>query len=1405
MHRRRNVSRVGNSSEDDDTQALLERRFKRPSSVGPMIVKVLVILGVAAALVLGIFGAIAFTRVSPNGSFENESILTNKLNSTMSTTDMLSAQQIVTDNLSSENGTITNLESTTIVSETAMIDTIKTDIVCPNVLLHTQDAEIPSTHEMHHIQGPTPPPAAATVAEPLNSMPEGALTALPATASGGLQVRGLYAPVSIVDRGSGVKWVQLGVPEPTFYFDEFAPGDTPPNNGETVNAFFDVDPAAFPAGMGSIVVDLQLDVSTETGFDFVYVYKNGEPVPGAKYSGWVSALQPFKSFTITNMEIAPYDRIEIRYVKDDIYIGGLDYVLVRPVNMRYVPATIPLKMNLEPDLVGYVGKRIRVCSMDGDVHNVTAAPNAWNYEGSSWDSIRFQKGAMCCIEFTALSSTKADVTSGISPGCALVCNGPFCVDPRAPAESNSLIGDWLMQDLASYNEYFIAMMRFSLEGSQLKVTRYSGTPFWNIHEWNAYEEEQWGTPGEFPGGTISKEEIVTVIGHGAVEMTSISQSQELRSLYQVQKDGVTAAMSLSFAVDFLGIGFYRKVEPGSVKIVLSDQTDAVSDYNTNSLINQFREFATITQTMYNPQMADDLQSSIYPGEAGAAALLEKIISEGYGTYVSNITDVWPSFQDCIYFCGAGFVGRTTSIFTDKFTESTNYVRVEISGFGTGSDPNSPYTLLNGAHRVKRGGDLSLAYRDLKEIYTAGHYKHDDHRYMINIDVDSTSIRSAGRIYHPDVDGKATFTVIHMPVTEASLPGDYFAAVHKWLVHVVFQIHTFMIIPVSFTHNAFSSFDALHFNAEAFGAEADYGDTRYAFPVNFGGTRTTDTTRGLVNDKYEQVQVRASDIVAAPYHTPHENYLSEKYHLWWAVDPNTASNPNDVTGRLVSDYGYNADGSRFMFTYAPIGSIPTFPYPGAPQAANGTQWAPVSAGGSTGLTARRISFGRVNPAFVSEETAYLYIPDAAQGDPAALMLLDEFIPDGTQGYPDMTTINTPVYVYMWAEAMAKIMSWNPTRIIIDSRTNNGGYPAQIAGFASFIGDTRTSPEGDQYARRVGYGHSPLITKETLFTSGVRLAEPQSLDDYISKEILQRTINVQRVTELFPSSVFQGPGKRVSIMTSIRSASAGDMISWYFIGDDPNNSRDVGANVTLEIVGNVDGRLSGASAAIPFMTTVTSDTIHNQLGQKRGYIRSTSETLTALGKPGYPSLVNQHPATQPDLLLSGFIGDSHWVEEGIITPYPDPPLPGWTAAGSLQEVTQVDCVAGGAINQNGTLTVNSVSTSYVVWFNKDGGGAAPLVMGATAVEVAINTGDSSDKVAIATVNALGLLGDFFVEFLDSDSFTIRNKIAGAVTASAEVDSGNTISQVQASASGVVGEVLTSDKSTWRDRWLEKTILF
>ena len=1298
---------------------------------------------------------------------------------------------------------ITDIQNNITVVGQGMVSTgtVKADVVCPTVLLHEVDGPLPSTHEMHHLQGPPPPDPPAPISAPLDVVADGDLGAAVTPAASGLQIRSVISPTSIVDRGSGVKWVQLGEPEPTFYFDEFLPGDVPPFDGEEVAAVFSIDASALPAGVASVIVDLELDVSTETNYDFVRVFKNGEQIPGAEYSGWVSPEQPFISATITDVTIGPFDSIEVRFSKDVVFLGGLDYALTRATNMRFVMATTPLQTTLETDLTGYIGKRIRVCSLDGDVHNISAAPNAFNYESTSWDAIRFQQGAMCCVEFTALSATKLDVTSGISPKCALVCNGAFCLDPNAPEESNSLIGDWLMRDHATTQEYWAAMIRVEPDGNQLKLTRYSGSPFWNIREWSGVDESRITTPGAFPGGVIQRQETPNVIGDGEMTMGTVIRSPAITGTFRVQVDGQTALMGASeVRYGPSNFGAYTKNPLGSIKVVPSDQSPDVSvGYDSNSLVNQFREYAAITQTMYHPQMQDGLVSSIYPGEMEARALLEKIIAEGDGTYTSNVTDVWPSFQDCIYFCGAGGISRTTSIFTDTFTEATNGVRISISGFGTGSDPSSPYAVLNGNHRVKRGGERSLAFRDLKEIYLPTHYKHDDHRYMINIDVDTTSIRTAGRFYNPEVDGVATVTVEYLPVTESMAPGDYFAAIHRWIVKVVFQIHTFTSFPVAFNHDAFETFDALHFDAENFGAEVDYGDTRFGFPVNLGGTRSTDFS-GLTNDKYEQVQVEGASATESPYKTPIENYLSEAYNLWWAIDPNSASNPDDVTGQLVSTYGYNSDGSRFMFTYAPVGDTPTFPYPGAPQAADGTSWSIVSNFGGTGPLDRAMTFGRVRPELVSEETAYIFVPDEVQGDPALLMENQLFYPDGSQGYPDMSDFKTGVYTYRMSIVMEKLMSLSPTRIILDSRANSGGDPDQTLAIGTFMGGDRTSLSRNVYSRRVGYGHDPLRTGEERLNGGAVLSAPGT-DAYLASAQLDK-INVARAAELFPSSMFQGAGKRVTIITSTRSWSAGDTFPWYFLGDDPSDSRNMGADVTLEIIGNIDGRLSGASVAQPYSLTVTPDTIFNNLGQKESYTTSTAENTDTFQKPGYPPMVNQHPALAPDLLLSAFVGDSHWVDEGIITPYPDPPLPGWTAAGAVQEITQVDCVAGASVNQNGTFTVSSVTTTYTVWYNVDGAGGPS---GANPVEVAIASGDSADAVTIATVNAIGPLGDFFVEFVDTDSFTIRNKIAGAVAASAEVDSGHTVSQTQASASGVVGEVLTSDTSTWRDRWLEEAIRF
>ena len=323
-----------------------------------------------------------------------------------------------------------------------------------------------------------------------------------------------------------------------------------------------------------------------------------------------------------------------------------------------------------------------------------------------------------------------------------------------------------------------------------------------------------------------------------------------------------------------------------------------------------------------------MEDSIYPGEATSRALENQALPPGFGPYVTTVKDVWPSLRRSFN----SIRTLSTTIITNTFHEATLSAKVTITGFGTGSDPSSPFAVLNGEHRTYTGnGNYAIITRDRAKVYTPNHYEPADDLYNFDIPVDTSAIRASCRCYNPAVDGVATVTVEFAPITEDLIPADYYATASKWLSFNVFDVHT--------VFRGFSKLDGTPFDTfDEMQAAVAIGATNVAFyntrRLNGGGTSFYAAGRDgatLLNDK-----------LAAPdnfngYNIPAENYLSEAFWVYWAIDPNTTSSPDDITGNLVGQ-GYNANGSRFMFTYAPRGSTPTYPYPGAPQAANGTNWA-----------------------------------------------------------------------------------------------------------------------------------------------------------------------------------------------------------------------------------------------------------------------------------------------------------------------------------------------------------------------------------------------------------------------------------------------------------------------------------
>lgn len=123
--------------------------------------------------------------------------------------------------------------------------------------------------------------------------------------------------------------------------------------------------------------------------------------------------------------------------------------------------------------------------------------------------------------------------------------------------------------------------------------------------------------------------------------------------------------------------------------------------------------------------------------------------------------------------------------------------------------------------------------------------------------------------------------------------------------------------------------------------------------------------------------------------------------------------------------------------------------------------------------------------------------------------------------------------------------------------------------------------------------------------------------------------------------------------------------------------------------------------------------------------------------------------------------------------------------VKEVTSITCPAATSITSGQYFLINSPSTSYYVWFNKDAAGGDPLVSGRTGVAVAILAADTAANVATKLASALDALADFVAPAPAADVVTNTNNNTGAVTDASNVNVGGTFA-VSVTTQGVTTEV-------------------
>lgn len=963
-----------------------------------------------------------------------------------------------------------------------------------------------------------------------------------------------------------------------------------------------------------------------------------------------------------------------------------------------------------------------------------------------------------------------------------------------PPKEDPLLGWWILTTLNDGDGNRKALLNFSKEGDNIILTRYSGSVGGKIREWTAPEVFNSSIdPGLPLNPVVEKVSDTEYRWQGIFSVTGVNGTPVVRNTFTIQANSRIASLAADQELVLFQSTYgaiYYKLDNDKVPEIIPTGygvTDSLStplppftlgkNPNLNSPVEQFKEYLNMTRYMGNPQFNKNYNSSVYPGELADNALEEQALTTGFGSFQSDVSDIWSSIAPDAPF---------TTIFTEKFHNACVQVKVTISGLGSGSDTNSPFAVINGSYRVTLGFDITQVPRDLRDIYTDKHYDFDGLRYFFNVPVDTSSIRALNRFYNKDVDGAAQVLIEYGPVTENCPPGDWYSSMQRWMSQNIYQVHAYATGFTQLDGSPFDTFDELAQGVTDLNIGGEFLDTRFVDTTS-GASFYTGLRSGipLVNDLY--------NTSGNSYNVPINNYLEESFNMYWAIDPNTSSDAANITGNLVVN-GYNANGSRFMFTYAPEGQAPIFPYPGAPQAANGTSWTLLT--GSSPLI-----FGKVKNELEVESTVFIQIPDEFQNDGLLELIVrvDLFYPDGTQGYPNLkdSTGGGSVMTYMYSILMEKLMSYSPKKMILETRSNAGGFPEQLLALAVFVGADRFAPL-ITLSRRTDRGNTEIVTGTNQVANGI-----VGLDiDYAASNALFDKVRVSEVEEeITTNSFFRGLDMKFNILISPNSASVGDFCPWFFIGDDVTNPRDLGNGVTAKIIGSVDGRADGTSSA-PIYATTNQDQNATYFGDPQPYLFDyQSETYGTTKREQYDTLINQQPVTEPDELLNGWYAETVWPDTGATTPHPDAPLAGWTPTGNVQEVSEIETLAAAGLNSTYFL-ISSPSTDYYVWYDVDAAGVDPLVPGRTGIQVALTGADSADQVAVSTLNALGSTGEFYLSFVSTDKMNVQNVTGGAVTITSDGASatGFTFVQVQSGADNVVGQPDPSDQSTWRDRWFE-----
>jgi hypothetical protein len=319
------------------------------------------------------------------------------------------------------------------------------------------------------------------------------------------------------------------------------------------------------------------------------------------------------------------------------------------------------------------------------------------------------------------------------------------------------------------------------------------------------------------------------------------------------------------------------------------------------------------------------------------------------------------------------------------------------------------------------------------------------------------------------------------------------------------------------------------------------------------------------------------------------------------------------------------------------------YTGSVAAAGGSGVVPLGESGD-------LFFALVKSEFVPEGKIYGYVRfgDMIHTDPLQVMIRAEWNENKESASIKQAFLKKYAAMMKQDIGGGKLFS-DCDRIIIDTRTNFGGFGEECFVFGSFFGANRP---GVAFATTpAGRGHGKL---EFISDIAKNAPNPTRREELAIEE--RTIINVDETEALHGTeSIFKG--SEVVFLNSTDGFSAGDIFPHVFKGPD-SDPTNIGGGVTVLHIGNLDGRLGGASGSRIFHPLNENTRFKFQpetFGDKR--------PIPAVGVGGESDLVwkdlntetdgwfaNHFPKMDADVLLSGDPQSGFYTDVGLNTPYP-----------------------------------------------------------------------------------------------------------------------------------------------------------